>query len=123
MNRPVPTRNANGRIKKALRLHFLAAAWIEGRRLRFEPVGEQARLRIVITIAADTAASAAADSDSGTGTGAKPEVLGSVTGLDTETPRLTVSAPLHTEWATEHRDAITTEAARIWAAITRECEG
>ncbi|THV42971.1 hypothetical protein [Glycomyces buryatensis] len=108
------TVHAEGRVKRAIRLHFLAAAWISGRRLRFEPVPGQVRLRIVIT---------GTPTDSSTGTGPKPEVLGSVTGLDTPTPKLTVSAPLHVEWATEHRDQILIEAARIWGVITRECEG
>ncbi|THV41224.1 hypothetical protein [Glycomyces buryatensis] len=110
MSRAVPTRNADGRVKRALRLRFLASACIEDRRLRFEPVPGQARLRIAI-------------SGSPIETGTEAEVLGSVTGLDTGTAKLTVSAPLHVEWATDNRDQILTEAVRVWAEITRECDG
>ncbi|THV40955.1 hypothetical protein [Glycomyces buryatensis] len=69
MNRAVRSESP---VKKALRLHFLAAAaWIDSRCLRFEPVPGQARLRIAII-------------------GHEPKVLESVTGLGSGAARLTV---------------------------------
>lgn len=85
-------------------LQFIAAAWVDGRLLRFEPVLRQPRLRIILT-------------------GAEPETLGSVIRLDSAEPGLRVSAPLHVEWAREHHEAIVAHAVRVWGEITRECEG
>lgn len=86
------------------RLQFIATAWVDGRLLRFEPVLKQPRLRVIIT-------------------GPEPEPLGSVIRLDTDQAGLRVSAPLHVEWANEHHEAIIASAHRIWADITRECDG
>jgi hypothetical protein len=80
-----------------------ASTWVDGRRLRFEPVLQQPRLRVILT-------------------GPTSEALGSVIGLDTSEPGIRVSAPLHVEWATAHREAIIGRAVLVWAAITGECE-
>ncbi|THV26797.1 hypothetical protein [Glycomyces paridis] len=85
-------------------MQFKALVWVDGRRLRFEPVLKQPRLRVILT-------------------GAEPVALGSVIRLDTGEPGLRVSAPLHVEWATEHLEAIVRHAADVWAEITHECEG
>lgn len=86
------------------RLQFIATAWVDGRLLRFEPVLKQPRLRVIIT-------------------GRTPEPLGSVIRLDSTEPGLRVSAPLHVEWAVEHCEVIVDRATRVWAEITRECDG
>ncbi|MFC3494526.1 hypothetical protein [Glycomyces rhizosphaerae] len=86
------------------RLQFMATAWVDGRLLRFEPVLKQPRLRVILT-------------------GTEPQTLGSVISLDTDQAGLRVSAPLHAEWANEQHEAIIAHARRIWAEITRECDG
>jgi hypothetical protein len=86
--------------------HILATAWIDEHLLRFTAIPFQARLRITFG-----------------GIDTQTEALGSVIGLDTDTPGLRVSAPLHVEWATLHSAAILTEAARIWAEVRRDCDG
>jgi hypothetical protein len=86
------------------RLQFIATAWVDGRLLRFEPVLQQPRLRVIIT-------------------GAEPVALGSVIGLGTDHVGLRVSAPLHVEWAGDQHEAIVSHAQRIWTEITRECDG
>lgn len=86
------------------RVQFMATAWVDGRLLRFEPVLKQPRLRVIIT-------------------GSDPETLGSAVWLDTARPVLRISAPLQVEWADQHCEAIIDHAQRIWAEITRECDG
>ncbi|MFC3493017.1 hypothetical protein [Glycomyces rhizosphaerae] len=86
------------------RLQFIAAAWVDGRRLRFEPVLQQPRLRVIFT-------------------GSEPEALGSVIELDTTGPGLRVSAPLHVEWAVEHYEVIVDQAVWVWGEITGERDG
>jgi hypothetical protein len=88
--------------------HYVGAALVDDRRLRFDAVVYQARLRITLT---------------GPGIGQQGDTLGSVFALDTETPGLRVSAPLHLEWATNHCEEIVSEAVRIWAAVQRDCDG
>jgi hypothetical protein len=88
--------------------HYAGAALIDDRRLRFDAIAYQARLRITLT---------------GPGLGQQGDTLGSVVALDTDNPRLLVSAPLHVEWATTHYEEIQTEATRIWTAIQRDCDG
>jgi hypothetical protein len=86
-------------------IHFVAA--IGGRRLYFEAYPAQARFRV--TMAHVWAG--------------KAEALGSVIKLDTDEPGLRVCAPLEVEWAAENAEAIVAEAVRVWASITRSCEG
>ena len=86
-------------------IHFVAA--IGGRRLHFEAYPAQARFRV--TMAHVWAG--------------KAEALGSVIRLDTDEPGLRVCAPLEVEWAAENAEAIVGEAVRVWASITRSCEG
>jgi hypothetical protein len=86
-------------------VHFVAA--IGGRRLYFEAYPAQARFRV--TMAHVWAG--------------KAEALGSVIRLDTDEPGLRVCAPLEAEWAAENAEAIVAEAVRVWASITRNCEG
>lgn len=86
--------------------HYLATVWIDDRLLRFTALPYQSRLRITFG-----------------GIGTRPEPLGSVIRLDTEDPRLCVSAPLHVEWAEANSDPIIAEAVRIWAEVRRDCEG
>ncbi|WP_030144228.1 hypothetical protein [Glycomyces sp. NRRL B-16210] len=82
-------------------------AVIGGRRLYFEALPAQARLRI--TMAHVWAGSV--------------EALGSVIRLDTAHPSLRVCAPLEVEWAARHMDEIVAEAIEVWAALTRHCDG
>jgi hypothetical protein len=53
----------------------------------------------------------------------KAEALGSVIRLDTDEPGLRVCAPLEVEWAAANAEAIVAEAVRVWASITRTCDG
>lgn len=85
---------------------YTATIVVDGRRLHFEAMVPQARLRV-------TLADPWEESD----------VLGSVIRLDTEEPGLRVSAPLQVEWANLHADHIIAEAARIWSTVTRHCNG
>jgi hypothetical protein len=80
---------------------------IDGRRLYFEAYPAQARFRV--TMAHVWAG--------------KAEALGSVIRLDTDKPGLRVCAPLEVEWAAENAEAIVAEAVRVWASVTRNCDG
>ncbi|MDN3241936.1 hypothetical protein [Glycomyces tritici] len=86
--------------------HYLDTVWVDGRLLRYTALPFQARLRITFG-----------------GIGTRPEPLGSVIRLDTDEPRLCVSAPLHVEWAGTNSEAIIAEAVRIWAEVRRDCNG
>lgn len=85
---------------------YLATAWIDDHLLRFTAIPFQPRLRITFG-----------------GIDTQPEALGSVIWLDTGSPGLRVSAPLHVEWATLHSEAIIEEATRIWTEVRRDCDG
>ena len=85
---------------------FTATALVDGRRLHFEAIVLQARLRV-------TLADPWEESD----------VPGSVIHLDTERPGLRVAAPLHVEWATEHSDLIVAEAVRAPSPVPATGDG
>jgi hypothetical protein len=85
---------------------YTATAVVDGRRLHFEAMVLQARLRV-------TLADPWEESD----------VLGSVIHLDTATPGLRVAAPLQLEWARTHSEVIVSEAVSVWKSVTRVCNG
>jgi hypothetical protein len=85
---------------------YTATVLVDGRRLHYEVMVPQARLRVTL-----------ADPWEGS------EVIGSVIYLDREKPGLRVSAPLQIEWATAHEELIVAEAVRVWDAVTRACNG
>jgi hypothetical protein len=90
-------------------VHVLATAEVGGRRLRFEAVFRQSRLRITLLRNASESASS--------------EALGSVVYLDSDEPGLRIRSPLHVDGAVQHCAAIIGEAERIWGAALRECDG
>lgn len=85
---------------------FTATALVDGRRLHFEVIAVQARLRVTLADPWE-----------------ESEVLGSVIRLDTAQPGLRVAAPLQVEWATAHSGLIVAEAVKVWSAVTRACDG
>jgi hypothetical protein len=82
-----------------------ALAVIGSRRLYFEAIPSQFRVRITMAAAETT------------------EALGSVIKFDTDEPGLRVCAPLEVEWATVNAEEIVAEAIRVWETITRHCDG
>lgn len=101
-------------------VHVLAMARIGGRRLRFDAIFCQNRLRITML---DGAESSEAEAEEECEAGVVPEALGSVVYLDSDRPGLRISAPLHVEWAAQHCEAIIAEGVRIWGIVLRECDG
>lgn len=85
---------------------YTATVLVDGRRLHFEVIVPQARLRVTL-----------ADPWEGS------EVIGSVIHLDREEPGLRVAAPLQVEWATANEEVIVAEAVRVWEAVTLACNG
>lgn len=81
-----------------------ARAVIGDRHLVYEAIFCQLRLRVTFA-------------------GTEPEALGSVVYLDTESPGLRISTPLHVEWAALHHEAIINEAKQIWGTVLRERNG
>jgi hypothetical protein len=90
------------------RAYYLGTACVGDHRLSYEAVLQQPRLRITMT---------------GPALGQQGTVLGSVVALDTEAPRLRVSAPLHLEWATANSESIIDAAVEIWNEVRRDCDG
>jgi len=86
---------------------FHSTAVIDGRRLDFQAMPMQCRMRITL-----------ADPWAATTT-----TLGSVIRLDTDEPGLRVSAPLEVDWAATHIEEIIAVAVRVWDSVTRHCEG
>lgn len=85
---------------------FTATALVDGRRLHFEAIVVQARLRVTLADPWE-----------------ESEVLGSVIRLDTDTPGLRVAAPLQVEWASAHSERIVAEAVSVWSSVVRACDG
>ena len=85
---------------------YTATVVVDGRRLHFEAMVPQARLRVTLADPWE-----------------ESEVLGSVIRLDTEEPGLRVAAPLQVEWADLHSKHIVAEATRIWNSVTKHCNG
>ena len=85
---------------------YAATVLVDGRRLHFEAIVPQARLRVTLADPWE-----------------ESEVLGSVIHLDSEQPGLRVAAPLQVEWATGHAEVIVAEAVRVWEAVARSCNG
>jgi hypothetical protein len=110
--------------------HVIATVEVGGRRLRFDAIFCQNRLRITMPRSASGDAPGIASEDApegarkGAATSALPhsEALGSVVHLDSA-PGLRINSPLHADWATRHCAAIIAEAVRIWTAALRECDG
>ncbi|WP_100445431.1 hypothetical protein [Glycomyces xiaoerkulensis] len=55
--------------------------------------------------------------------GLAPPGLGSVVGLDGDSPRLVLSEPAHADWAGTHSGPLIAAAVRIWLDTFRDCEG
>jgi hypothetical protein len=85
---------------------YTATVLVDGRRLHYEVIVPQARLRVTLADPWEVS-----------------EAIGSVIYLDSEQPGLRVSAPLQIEWATAHEELIVAEAVRVWDAVTRACNG
>ena len=85
---------------------YTATTLVGGRRLHFEAIVLQARLRVTLADPWE-----------------ESEVLGSVIHLNSPQPGLRVAAPLQVEWATSHSEVIVAEAVRVWTAVTRTCDG
>jgi hypothetical protein len=85
---------------------YTATVQVAGRRLHYEVMVSQARLRVTIADPWE-----------------ESEVIGSVIYLDSEEPGLRIAAPLQIEWATANSEAIVAEAVRVWEAVTRACNG
>jgi hypothetical protein len=85
---------------------YTATVLVGGRRLHYEVMVPQARLRVTLADPWE-----------------ESEVIGSVIYLDSDTPGLRVAAPLQIEWATAHSEVIVSEAVRVWEAVTRTCNG
>jgi hypothetical protein len=84
-------------------LPVLATTDVADRTIRFALVIGQPRLRLTFT-----------DQD--------PALLGHVTGLDRDRPRLIVSEPLHLSWGFTHAEPIEHHAQRLWSAALRHCD-
>jgi hypothetical protein len=50
-----------------------------------------------------------------------PNLIGHIINLETPSPRLVISQPLHTEWALTNEQALTEHATRTWQANTKSC--
>ncbi|WP_030144519.1 hypothetical protein [Glycomyces sp. NRRL B-16210] len=84
-------------------LPILATETIDGRPVRFSLVVGQSRFRLTFK-----------EID--------PSLIGHVIALDSPSPRMVVSEPLHTEWALANERALTARAARAWEESTKHCE-
>ena len=84
-------------------LPVLATATVDERTVRYSLVVGQTRLRLTFK---ET----------------RPELIGHVIALDSPSPRLVVSTPLHTEWALANELVLTEHAARIWKVNARDCD-
>jgi hypothetical protein len=84
-------------------LPVLATDTFDDRTIRFALVLGQPRLRLTFT-------------------DLEPAVLGHVTGLDRDRPRLIVSEPLHLSWGFTHAGPIEHHAQRLWQTAHRHCD-
>jgi hypothetical protein len=84
-------------------LPILATAAIDDRRVQYSLVAGQTRFRLTFK---ET----------------HPALIGHVINLETPSPRLVISQPLHTEWALANEQALTRQAAQTWQANTKTCD-